>query len=309
MSNFLVENSGGEEKKLEFNANSTLYEKLKVMNTQFRKDIKTQYNSIHHNSKINKYNKKDKLKKFLIFQNDEKLYFKGASQFILNKYLNSYNNKILHFNSNKSKSLPNCIRPNHSTQLKLQTNNNDKSQNKSSKGNHILSLSNQKNHNNIRKINSNSDIYKIEEEVDLVNGSKSAIEAKYSNLNLSMNKTFHKEMGQSIYNKYYDKYTDQKIIECPYYLHKDVDKKVGKEDLDDKLKYLQNLIIKQTKYEPRFSAKTHMIEKQMKKNYGEEFKENEIMLGGIKYNYVTDIGNIAKYAFVKCGYYNKKIVN
>ena len=335
-----VDDDDEEELGLDFTLETNLHRKLRNMNLQLEREKKIKNKMLkdrvdNNEDEIEKKIKEKNKKLLELFKDDEKLYFKGASQYVLNKPKMEHIDKkqILNENDNENfrlmsamlfpKSVNRCFTPN-----KLI---NNKSDNKfylnDSSNNNIKVFSNKlrrpismidlHNKNKIKKKN----IY----EKDIIK----KLDIKFQIKKEIMDKIFNKEIKNSLLNQFYmnlPKRDYGKIFEKPFYLEKNLDisnspKHIKDENLENKLEYLKEVIKmdfkeeiwnenkSKNKIENNNISNLKKIFKIKKKEDKNKIKNNEddIIIDGIKYNN-ENIRDIADIIFTKCGYYHKKII-
>ena len=127
-----------------------------------------------------------------------------------------------------------------------------------------------------------------------------------------MNNIINREIEKSLLNQFYsklDKKEYSQYFHKPFFLEKNVilvqKVKTIDIDLDNKLKYLRNVISLNNE-----SNSNIILQKNV--NTGSNSTKNKkihnaIIIDGKKYS-VDDIKNISTSIFTNCGYYNKKII-
>ena len=343
------EDNEEEELELDFSLETNLHRKLRNMNIKLEKEnriknkiLKDRGDNTNEDSIEKKI--KEKNKKLLeLFKDDEKLYFKGASQYVLYKQKSDMIHNRLPMSPTSSKSPMSPISQGDKKILRsmsaLSPQNSRFSRNKlptSPKYN-----SNWNKHNNqfnsvfsnrLKRPMSMFDLYdknnskkkKNIYENDIIK----KLDVKFQIKKQNMDKIFNDEINNSILNEFYGKLSKNeysKVFENPFYLEKNLDilkkpKGPKDKDLDNKLEYLKKVI--KMKYNEGFWSEDNSNENKnnnlinvksifkmrKKKEDKNKFKnDDDVFIDGIKYNN-DDIRNIADVIFTKCGYYHKKII-
>ena len=321
------DNDEEEELELDFSLETNLHRKLRNMNLRIEKENKIKNKMLKDrgdNTNENSLDKKikEKNKRLLeLFKDDEKLYFKGAAQYALNKPKHNLISNKININENVRslsafplKNSRNIITSPKSFSSKLNENNNIFFSNRLKRPMSMFDLFNE-------QINRKKNIY----ENDIIK----KLDIKYQIKKQNMDKLFNEEINNSLLNDFYKKLSKKeeysKVLENPFYLEKNLDilkkpQEVDK-DLDNKLEYLKK-VIKMNYKEGVWSANNskkrfgdnkkinfRRIYRKKKKEDKNKIKHNDddIIIDGIKYNN-DDIKNIADIIFTKCGYYHKKII-
>ena len=330
-----------EELGLDFTLETNLHRKLRNMNLQLEREKKIKNkmlkDRVDNNEDDIEKKIKEKNKKLLeLFKDDEKLYFKGASQYVLNKPKMEHMDKksILNQNDNENfrimsamlspKSVNRCFTPNklinNKSDNKFYLNNNSNNNIKmfSNKLRRPISMIDLHNGNKIKKKN----IY----EKDIIK----KLDIKFQIKKEIMDKIFNKEIKNSLLKQFYmnlPKRDYGKIFEKPFFLEKNLDisnspRHIKDENLENKLEYLKEVIKMDFKEEiwnenksknkienNNISNLKKIYTKMKKKEDKNKIKNNEddIIIDGIKYNN-ENIRDIADIIFTKCGYYHKKII-
>ena len=318
------EDNEEEELELDFSLETNLHRKLRNMNLQFEKENKIKKNMLKDrvdNTNEDSIEKKikEKNKKLLeLFKDDEKLYFKGASQYASQKQQNdinyNYNKLPLSPNNNNTRTMSAFPLPFSRNKLltpNSYTNRNNINQKRLKRPMSMIDLYNK----NTKKKN----IY----ENDIIR----KLDIKYQIKKQNMDKIFNNEINNSILNDFYSKLYKKefsKIFDNPFYLEKNLDilkkQKTPKDkDLDNKLDYLKDVI--KMDFKEKFlsgdnskngnnnlvNMKSIFKTKKKKENKKLKHNEDDVYIDGIKYNN-EDIKTIADIIFTKCGYYHKKII-
>ena len=259
------EDNEEEELELDFSLETNLHRKLRNMNLKFEKEnriknkiLKDRGDNTNEDSIEKKI--KEKNKKLLeLFKDDEKLYFKGASQYVLYKQKNNLiNNKlpmspISPISSGDKKILRSmsALSPQNSrfSRNKLPTspkynsnwnkNNNPNNNVFSNRLKRPMSMFDLYNENNVKK---KKNIY----ENDIIK----KLDVKFQIKKQNMDKIFNDEINNSILNEFYGKLSKNeysKVFENPFYLEKNLDilkkpKEPKDKDLENKLEYLKKVI-------------------------------------------------------------------
>ena len=327
------EDNEEEELELDFSLETNLHRKLRNMNLKFEKENRIKNKILKDrgaNTNEDSIEKKikEKNKKLLeLFKDDEKLYFKGASQYVLNKQKSEINYNKIPLSPNNNirimSAFPFPISRNKGSTPNSCTNSNKK----------INFLNNYNNKNNIpkklKRPMSMIDLYNnnIKKKKKYENDIIRKLDIKYQIKKENMDKIFNDEINNSILKEFYGKlYRKEysKAFENPFYLEKNLDilkkPKVPKDkDLDNKLDYLKD-VIKMNFKEGFWSGdnsknginnnnlvNVKSIFKTKKKKDNKKHNDEDVYIDGIKYNN-EDIKNIADIIFTKCGYYHKKII-
>ena len=328
--------------ELDYKLETNLHRKIRNINFQLEKEKKKK-NKLLKDRGDNNGNSldkkiKEKNKKLLeLFKDDEKLYFKGASQYVQNKNNNYLSNKNTNIRSMSAMNFPN-------TRNNLYS---PKSYNSNIDINSFNSSSPRNKSNNItffQKINTIYSDRKARPMSMLISFNKKRnkainnfgrndlikkVDIKYQLKKKNMDKIIDKEINNSILNDFYGKLSQKEysqVFEKPLYLEKNLDRiNIGKinldMDLDEKLNYLKKITeIKFSNNDGRFwsinNSKNEVnnnmrnslcIPKGNKEKNKVKHNDDEVIVDGIKYkNY--DIKNISDVIFTKCGYYHKKII-
>ena len=308
---------------LDFSLETNIYRKIRNYNIQQKKLLKQRQidldilnNGKENNIIINKHfninNIASKLEKYFstnnkikstrnnkklleLFKEDEKLYFKGASQYV---NLLGLKNKLKNKRSVSAIQFENL--PKHKTNLKKQSaliKNYQRGVTKSE-----LSMS----------------------------GNLRELDQKFQVIKKRMNKIANKEISNSILDEFVNKFHefaadkggdinfyDQSFLYDDGSLKNINDKK--NLELKNKLNYLKEVIKKDEVNNVNFNVNKFNTSK---RNLGEKGKEkekeirklmreddNEVIIDGIKYQKFKEIKTIADIIFKKCGYYNDKLRN
>ncbi len=336
------ENDDDNDDELDYKLETNLHRKIRNINFQLEKEKKKK-NKLLKDRGDNNGNSldkkiKEKNKKLLeLFKDDEKLYFKGASQYVQNKNNNYLSNKNTNIRSMSAMNFPN-------TRNNLYS---PKSYNSNININSCNSSSPRDKQNNItffQKINTIYSDRKARPVSMFISFNKKKnktinnfgrndlikkVDIKYQLKKKNMDKIIDKEINNSILNDFYGKLSQKEysqVFEKPLYLEKNLDKiNIGKinldMDLDEKLNYLKKITeIKFSNNDRRFWSinnsnndvnnnmrKSLCIPKGNKEKNKVKHNDDEVIVDGIKYkNY--DIKNISDVIFTKCGYYHKKII-
>ena len=327
-----------EELELDFSLETNLHRKLRNMNLQLEKEnriknkiLKDRGDNTNEDSIEKKI--KEKNKKLLeLFKDDEKLYFKGASQYVLYKQKSDIitnkipitpgDKKFLRSMSALSPQNSRIFRNKLSTSPKYNSNwnkNNNQFNNVfSNRLKRPMSMLDLNIENNIKK---KKNIY----ENDIIK----KLDAKFQIKKQNMDKIFNDEINNSILNEFYGKLSKNeysKVFENPFYLEKNLDilkkpKEPKDKYLDNKLEYLKKVI--KMKYNEGLwsddnsnneNKKNNLINvksifkiRKKKEDKNKYKNDDDVFIDGIKYN-IDDIKNIADIIFTKCGYYHKKII-
>ena len=258
---------------------------------------------------------KSKIKELLdLFKDDEKLYFKGASQYVMNLIddKNQYYNKIDIKNQKfrATSAIPFYYKENKLSNYnsKLSRNVNNKKylkKNESYKNERPISMRIINNEEN----NKNNKFKKY-----LKDDSIKKLGIKYQIKKRKMDEIINKEINNSILKKFFNdlnKKQYNKIINEPYFLEKNsilLQKrtKTVEPDIENKLAYLKRLIKFETE-EKNQKTIFKQRNKNFRKNIRKDNDDNEVIIDGKKFK-ENDIKNIADAIFTKCGYYHKKII-
>ena len=303
-------NNEDTDEDLDFTLEVNLYRKIRNIGNKTKKKIELINKKLKEDSMGENIDEKNIIRAlktrnkeiFDFFKDDEKTYFKGASQYAM-----IYNN--MRTNKNKKNRLKSAYIFNNST---------------GDFNNYYFTnnlIRNTKTPKNVqRPVSMNSIDYKINDDNIIKNklknsykdGSFKKLGTQFQDKKRNMDNVIKKEIDKSILNQFYsklDKKEYSELFNIPFFLEKNtIVKKKAKTidyDLDNKLKYLRkiislkndsenNNIIQQSK---TIKNKVPIIEK----------KIHEIIIDGKKYKY-DDIKNISDAIFTKCGYYKKKIV-
>ena len=331
--------------ELDYKLETNLHRKIRNINLQLNKEKKKKNKLLKDRGGNNNESSldrkiKEKNKKLLeLFKDDEKLYFKGASQYVQNKNQNYSSNKNTIIRSMSAMNFPNTINNLYSP----------KSYNSNINFNSFNSSSPRDKPNNItffQKINTIYSDRKTRPVSMLISLNKKRrnqtinnfgrndlikkVDIKYQIKKKNMDKIFNKEINNSILSDFYEKLSQKEysqVFEKPLYLENNIDKiNIGKinldMDLDEKLNYLKKITeFKFNKNDRRFWSiinskneennndfrKSICIPKGNKDKNKVKHNDDEVIIDGIKYkNY--DIKNISDIIFTKCGYYHKKII-
>ena len=323
-----------EELELDFSLETNLHRKLRNMNLKIEKENKIKNKMLKDrgdNTNEDSLEKKikEKNKRLLeLFKDDEKLYFKGAAQYALNKPKNNLIYNKINNNEKNIRSMSafpltktrNQILSPKSYSNKLKENNNSFKNNNNFFSNRLkrpMSMIDIFNQN----LNKKKNIY----ENDIIR----KLDLKFQIKKENMDKIFNDEINNSVLNEFYKKLAKKdysKVFEKPFYIEKNLDilkkpKQEIDENLDNKLEYLKKVIKMNFKegfstvddpnnnFENNKSTFKRIFRKRKKKEEKKIIKHNDddIIIDGIKYNN-EDIRNIADIIFTKCGYYHKKII-
>ena len=311
-------NSMNEENKdsdLDYTLETNLYRKLRNINMQIKKQKKIRSERLKDNNNgealENKFflnNLRTRNKELLeLFKDDEKMYFKGASQFSMNFKNNNITNKnqkirvisaIPLFNSVNliDDYKINKISKSKTPKMKLIKNN----QRPLSMNNINVGIGN-----NSENQNSLSNFY-IDDSVNKL-GLKFQMKKRNMNniINREINKSLLTQFFSNLNKKEYNEYFSEPIFleKNSVLLHKEA--KTLDSNLENKLEYLRK-IINQNKNKKRTIIRQNsesLDENEVKKknNYNDIIIDGKIFKQG-------DIRNIADAIFTKCGYYKTKIV-
>ena len=302
---------------LDFTLENNLYRKIRNISNQLNKQIKLRNERLKYTDTGETIkegnilrNLKSRNKELLeIFKDDEKTYFKGASQYSMiynnkrdNKYKNSH---LLRLKSeysffNSTKNINNYYSTNNFNFLRHK---NSKALIKSQRPMSMYTINLKKN-NNKESINKQKNYYEEK--------SFKKLGIQFQNKKRNMNNIINEEIKKSLLNQFYSKLDKKEFSQYfhkPFFLDKNailVQKvKTIDIDLDNKLKYLRNVISLN-------NDSNNSIILQNNGNSGCNTTKNKkihnaIIIDGKKYS-IDDIKNISNAIFTKCGYYNKKII-
>ena len=332
-----------EELELDFSLETNLHRKLRNINLQLEKENRIKNKILKDRGDTNnedsyEKNMKEKNKKLLeLFKDDEKLYFKGASQYVLNKKKYDYKNDNTYNkltidetrNMRSLSALPipklkkNASISNFYSNLKYNKLSGYKTNNQLYFHNNYLSNRTKRPMSMLPFHDEKKDIYKN----DIIK----KLDIKFQIKKQNMDKIFNNEINNSILNDFFGKLSKKeysKLIEKPFFLDKNLDiskkpKIIKDTDLDNKLEYLKK-VIKMNFNEGFWSGNTskneirdnnrelkRTLRKKRKKNKEDKNKlkhnDDDVFIDGVRYN-IEDIKNIADVIFTKCGYFHKKII-
>ena len=322
---------------LDYKLETNLHRKIRNINLQLEKENKKKNKLLkdrgdnNNESSLDKKIKEKNKKLLELFKDDEKLYFKGASQYVQNRNRNYFSDNNTIIRSMSAMNFPNSRNNLYSP----------KSYNSNINFNSFNSLSPRNKQNNTiysdrkaRPASMLTSFNKKRKEIinnfgrnDLIN----KVDIKFQIKKRNMNKIIEKEINNSILNDFYGKLSQKEysqVFEKPLYLEKNIDKinisKINIDmDLNEKLNYLKKITeIKFNNNERRLwsvnNAKNDVnnnnLRKSMPKNNKDKKEKNklkhnddEVIIDGVKYNHF-DIKNISDVIFTKCGYYHKKVI-
>ena len=292
---------------LDFTLEVNLHRKLRNINLQLKKQKQLRNKRLTDNngetleekqllSKIRSKNKE----LLELFKDDVKMYFKGASQYVMK------------FHKNKKKVRINSAYPFYNSTNNIENNNIE---------NDIKKLRLK----NIQKINyKRSDENKRPMSVNDVEDNKERLRKyfkddsikklgiRYQIKKRNMDELIKKEIDKSLLTQFFSKLNKKEYNQYfsePFFLEKNKimlhnEVKTIDNDLDNKLNYLRKIIdINNEKYRRLMKPKPGIFNKKIFKR---ENDDNDINIDGKKFKQ-DDIKNIADAIFTKCGYYNKKI--
>ena len=321
------ENDSSNEENKELDLDSTLeinlHRKLRNINLQLEKQKKLRNKKLNgeYDGIIVEKNLeniiKSKIKELLdLFKDDEKLYFKGASQYVMNMIDKKDKNytKININNNNKKRAISAIPIFNYENKTSI---NNSYNNNKNSRN--IKSLKKYESFKNERPMsmmilknedNSSNNTFKKY----LKDDSIKKLGIKYQIKKRKMDEIINKEINNSILKKFFSNFNNKqynKIISEPFFLEKSSmilpkRTKTVEPDIENKLSYLRKLI----KFEPEEKSRKLLIKQKtvnFRKNVKKDNDDNEVIIDGQKFKQ-NDIKNIADAIFTKCGYYHKKII-
>ena len=302
-------NSSIEENKdqdLDLTLEVNLHRKLMNINRQLKKQKKLRNQRLTDNNTGETLEERHLLSKLRtrnkelleLFKDDDKMYFKGASQYVMNFHKRNkvrINSALPLYNTVNNRKNMNII--NNIKKLKNIKKLNLRTKNENSRP---LSVNDMDfNRERLRKYFKDDSIKKL--------GIKYQIKKRY------MDEVIKKEINSSLLTEFFAKINKKEYSQYfsePFFLeknkilaHKEV--KIVDSDLDKKLNYLRNLIDLNNNDISQKVMKTKggIFNKKM---FSKEKDDNEIIIDGKRYKH-DDIKNIADAIFTKCGYYNKKI--
>ena len=311
-------NSMNEESKdsdLDFTLEINLHRKLRNINMQLKKEKKIRFGLLKdkntgENLEDKHYmnNLRSRNKQLLeLFKDDEKMYFKGASQYSMN-FKNNYKTNTFKniraisgiplFNSTNTidDNIFKKISKSKISKMKVSKNNQRPlSMNSMNMG--II--------NNSESQNSLSNFYKD----DSVN----KLGLKFQMKKRNMDNIINKEINNSLLTKFFSNLNKKEYNEYfsePFFLEKNFlllhkETKSLDSNLESKLEYLRKLINNDNnKNRKIISQNSEILDEN---NVKKKNDYNEIIVDGKKFK-ISDIKNIADAIFTKCGYYNKKII-
>ena len=313
--------SSEDEKDLDFTLEINLHRKLRNINLQLKRQKKLQNKRLKDNETGVTLEKKNILnnirtrnKELLeLFKDDEKIYFKGASQYAMN-----FNN--IQTNKNKNVRIISAM-PFYN---KVNNFHNYTTNNKKIRSRNINKINLRKFKENWRPMsmnNINNNFNKDNNDEENKNKMKKFYkEESIKKLGIQfqikkrkMDEVIKKEINNSMLNKFYSHLNKKEYSQYfsePYFLEKNSillhnKAKTIDSDLDNKLNYLRNII----------NINNNENRKIMIQSSGNSWKKiikkdsdfNKIIIEGKRYE-ENDIKNIANAIFTKCGYYNKKII-
>ena len=332
-----------EELELDYMLETNLHRKLRNMNMQIEKEkkikekiLKERGDTTTKEDSIEK-NLREKNKKLLdLFKDDEKLYFKGASQYVLNKKKLNNNdikkkliisNKTNNFRSISAIPIPKSrkIVPDFHNSVQFHKYSGNKS------GNNLLKFRNNKQLSyRVKRPNS---MAPLSEETIYKDDLIKKLDIKFQIKKKNMDKIFNNERNNSILNDLYGMVSEKeynKLLDNPFYMGKSSksseisEKTIKDKDLDNKLKNKKKVIkmnfkggilsansAKDENEGNEYKDVKKVIKKRRKKKQEDKNKikhnDDEVVIDGVKYKN-EDIRTIADIIFTKCGYYHKKIV-
>jgi hypothetical protein len=344
--------SSSDDDELDYQLETNLHRKIRNINLELEKENKKKNKLLkdrgdNNESSLDKKIKEKNKKLLELFKDDEKLYFKGASQYVQNRNQNYLLNKNTIIRSmsamnNFPNSRNNLYSPksyNSNINININSFNSCNSSSPRDKPNNITFF---------QKINTNNSNRKTRPVSMLISFNKKRnktidnfgrndlikkVDIKYQIKKRNMDKIIDKEINNSILKDFYGKLSQKEysqVFEKPLYLEKNIDKiNIGKVnidmDLDEKLNYLKKITeIKFMNNGKRFwsinNFKNEVNSNELRKSIcvpktNKDKKEknkvnhndDEVIIDGIKYKNY-DIKNISDVIFTKCGYYHKKII-
>lgn len=294
---------------LDFTLEVNLHRKLRNINLQLKKQKQLRNKRLTDNngetleekqvlSKIRTRNKE----LLELFKDDVKMYFKGASQYVMN----------IHKNENKKVRI-NSAFPFYNSTSNIKNNDNEDDI-KKLKLKNIKKISHKRSDENIRPMSVNDvDDNKEKLRKYFKDDSIKKLGIRYQIKKRNMDELIKKEINNSILTQFFSKLNKKEYNQYfsePFFLEKNKiilhnEVKTIDNDLDDKLNYLRKIIdINNEKYKRLMKPKTGIFKKKIFKR---ENDENDINIDGKTFK-PDDIKNIADAIFTKCGYYNKKII-
>jgi hypothetical protein len=332
-----------EELELDYMLETNLHRKLRNMNLQIEKENKLKTKLLKErgdtaNEDSIEKNIREKNKKLLdLFKDDEKLYFKGASQYVLNKKkyndksIGAYSKLIINNNNKNLRSISALPIPrtkkNSNFHNIIEFNKYPDIQRK------YNSLRFHKNHQLTNRLKRPLSMMPLSEENIYKNDLIKKLDIKFQIKKQNMDKIFNKEKNSSLLSDFYRMIAEKdynKLMDNPFYLGKNSEisekgKTIRDKDLDNKLEYLKKVIrmdfkegiwasgnsTNNEKEINEYKDIKKVLRKKRKKKQEDRNKmkhnDDEVIIDGVKYN-TNDIRTIADAIFTKCGYIHKKIV-
>lgn len=289
------------DENLDYTLEVNLYRKIRNISNRLKKQIKLRNKRLKDNdtgetleNKINFDKLKIRNKELIeLFKDDEKTYFKGASQYAMIYNIRSNKSKDSRLKSafSLSNSTGNINNYYSNNNLNILRNRNSK---KLKRNDRPISMINIK-----TKLNK---YYK--------DNSYKKLGIEFQSKKRTMDNVIKKEIEKSLLNQFYkklDKKEYKNYFNKPFFLEKNAiliqKAKTIDSDLDNKLSYLKKIIsLNSDSNEDIITQQTGTKENSVTKQ-----KYKQIIIDGKKFKF-DDIKNISDAIFTKCGYYNKKII-